>query len=242
MEKKKVMWIDSSCGSNYKYLDDVIIKYTFAELWRNAIDNKVLFIDGEDKKITKDILNDEILFSFFDVYNANMCDDFLKGNTNDKKIEFLKAKAEKIKNRNENKEDLVYYIEKNKSYNPTEIFSTVKNSKDFIYMLRLDLLENENDILYHNYDEKVLSMDLYYFITNVLKAPCILYSDIAYCNRIQKHWKEKYLNQYKDAEENSIKMMYSEDLNFHHHSGSPIEVMYKKRNLINKINKAYNEK
>lgn len=235
MEEKKVMWIDSK----WECLDDIIIKYALVELWRNAIDSKVLFINSYGKEtFYNDLLVDFIRHSFFKLYNGMFSQELLETDTGDKGLEFLKEKGKRLKEELERKEDLAFIVENSESYDVQKVFSSVKNPEEYTYMLRLDLLANEWNILNHNCNEKVLSMDLYYYITEVLKAPCILYSGISYCDRAQTNWEKYYLSNYNVTNKDSIKMMHIDDFNFSQYCSSTVPD--KKRRLIKRLDSTSN--
>jgi len=90
-----------------------------------------------------------------------------------------------------------------KEYSVKTIFEEIENPGKYVYALDLVLLKGDEEKLNRETNEAlpVVSMDLYHYITNVIKAPCVLYSRYTYLNQLQYNWKTLY------------KMIYNEDFN-----------------------------
>ncbi len=65
-------------------------------------------------------------------------------------------------------------------------------NKEYVYMLDVVLLAQEHERLISGQHDLVLSMALYYYITNTLKAKCFLYSMHTYLSSLQKNWIDFY--------------------------------------------------
>ncbi len=183
MEINKVMWIDS----DWELFKKMILGSSINYLWENDIDSNVTFLNSNGDN--EAYLLDQFLVNEFMNY-------YTTAKENGKYIEqkeFLRNKIMEIRNHNNHFYNSTV-VPFQREYNLGDIVFRMNENDSSVYIVRMDLLSTDRDDLITGIDRNYLSMGLYYYITNILKKRCILFTEETEKNLINDNWKNIYTN------------------------------------------------
>ena len=238
--KKQVMWI-SSRFNNFYYDEN----REAVNLWLNGIDSRLLLIQEKDVKTGMEVYDGKMVpyvikDVFCKLYNNVSNNSYITNYVEASTIEFLKEKYKEIKCM-EDKIGYYYSKDKNKSkdYDVNEIMSIIENPKEYVYFLKADLFKDDKELLTNYcYYGKTLSMELYHYITNVLKVPCVLFSDAYYDDTF--YWVRNYKLNYPDEKNKMIEIVEEPKIAYKE-CQSKIVNSESERKLLDLFKKAYDK-
>ncbi len=193
---------DNTCDDPIFFVEEEIIGNF--QRFKYSCENQVGGFAGIDKKIVEEVDNELKKHEEKKEYLA-----FCIPNNNQPE---LKERISKTLTSWEKKKSISLENWNNKQYNLEEIYSvksifdSIENPQNFVYALDIILLKNDDDKLSCDIEkaEPILSLELYHYIREELKAPCLLYTRYSYLNRLRDNWISLYSQRYSDIEIDSI--------------------------------------